>query len=127
MKIYGLGTDIVNVNRIKKAIKKNNDFIKRVFTTNEIKFCKSKKNAHSFFSKRFAAKEAFSKALGIGISKGLTFKEIEIIKDNKGKPSINIKGKSLKIVNKILKKKYNIFLSISDEQSYAIATVILTK
>ena len=127
MKIYGLGTDIVNVNRIKVIIKKNKNFKKRIFTLKEINFCKYKKNQFLCLSKRFSAKEAFSKALGVGISKGFKFKEIEVINDNKGKPSINIRGKSLKIVNKLLKKDYSSFLSLSDEKSYAIATVIISK
>jgi len=128
MKIYGLGTDIVNINRIKKAITKNKNFKKKLFSANEIKQCESKKDKYACFGKRFAAKEAFSKALGVGISKGLTFKEIEVVKNYEGKPSIKINGKSLKIVNKLLKKKkFNSFLSLSDDKPYAVATVILTK
>ena len=72
MKIFGIGTDIVNIKRLKKTLKYNkNLFKKRVFSQNEIKYCENKKNSSSFYAKRFAAKEALSKALGTGIRKGI--------------------------------------------------------
>ena len=71
MTIFGLGVDIVNINRIKKAMISNKDFKKRVFTKKEIAYCSRKTDIYSSFAKRFAAKEAFSKALGTGISKGI--------------------------------------------------------
>jgi len=81
---------------------------------------------YSCLAKRFAAKEAFSKALGTGISGGLNFKDIEINNDLRGKPYFKIKNNSLKIVNKILKrKKFKIYLSLTDVKSYALANVIL--
>ena len=90
MSILGIGVDIVNNNRLKKLVKKQN-FIKRVFTKNEqLRSCKLK-NKINYFSKRFAAKEAFSKATGSGISKNLHFKDIEIKNNKKGKPSIIFK------------------------------------
>ena len=75
MKIHGIGTDIVNTKRIKKSLK-NNKFIERVFNQEEIKRCKSLINKTNCFAKRFAAKEAFSKAIGTGISEGISFNEI---------------------------------------------------
>ena len=76
---------------------------------------------------RFAAKEAFSKALGTGISKGISFNEIEISNNKIGKPSIKLKGVTLKIVQKILKKRlFKIVLSISDDKPFAVASVILS-
>jgi len=127
MKIYGSGIDIVNIKRLNIILKNNKQFMKRIFSENEIKDCYKKKEKIACLAKRFSAKEAFSKSLGTGISKGLIFKEIEIIKDSLGKPILNIKGNSLKIVQKILKKKkFNTFLSISDDKPYAVASVILT-
>ena len=128
MKIIGLGTDIVKINRLKKIFIKNSSFKKRVFSKNEIIYCEKKKTNASCYAKRFAAKEAFSKALGTGISKGLNFNEIIIFNTINGAPFFKIYGDSLKIVNKILKsKKYKIYLSLTDEDYYALATVIITK
>ena len=125
MKFLGIGTDIVNVKRLTKSIKKNKKFLKRVFSKNEIIYCSKKKQKFNCFAKRFAAKESFSKALGIGITKGLSFNEIEVLNNKKGKPHINLKGKSLKTVNKLYKKKIKVFLSLSDESNYAIACVFI--
>jgi len=129
MKIFGVGNDVVEIFRFKKILnKKNNNKIKnRLFSKTEIKSCKIRKKNMECFAKRFAAKEAFSKSLGTGISKGLNFNEIEVKNDNKRKPYLNIKGESLKVTKKILKKKkFKTFLSLSDDNKYAFATVILT-
>ena len=127
MNIHGIGTDIVNITRIKNALKRKTFLKKRIFSKKEIDLCKKKKNdTHACFAKKFAAKEAFSKALGTGISKGIKFKEIEIKNDNFGKPIINVYGNSLKVVHKIIKKKrFKTYLSISDDKPFAISTVII--
>ena len=127
MKLIGIGTDIVNVKRLSKSIKNNKNFLKRIFSKNEIKHCSKKKTKFNCFAKRFAAKESFSKALGIGIAKGLSFNEIEISNNKKGKPHLYLKGESLKTVNKLHKKKIKVFLSLSDESNYAIACVFIYK
>ena len=112
MKIYGIGTDIANINRIKKSLK-NKDFIDRLFNKNEVKKCSNQINRANCYAKRFAAKEAFSKAMGTGISKGINFNEIIVHNIKSGKPNIKLLGNTKKIVNKILnKKKFNIFLFI---------------
>ena len=126
MKIYGIGTDIVDINRLNKSLKRKN-FIKKIFNDDEIRKCNSQLNKVSCYAKRFAAKEAFSKAIGTGIAKGLKFNEIIVYNTKLGKPSIKLQGKTKKIVIKILKKKtFNIFLSLSDEKIFAIATVIIS-
>ena len=125
MQIYGTGSDIVDISRIKKALKKKN-FKKRIFSTNEIRAVENKFNQIASFAKRFAAKEAFSKALGTGISEGLSFKDISINNDKKGKPYITLLGKSKSIVQRTIKKRYKTFLTVSDEQKYALAIVIIT-
>ena len=126
MKIYGIGTDIANINRIKKSLK-NKNFIDRLFSKNEIKKCNSQINKANCYAKRFAAKEAFSKAMGTGISKGINFNEIIVHNIKSGKPNIKLLGNTKKVVNKILnKKKFNIFLSLSDDKPFAVATVVIS-
>ena len=126
MKIYGIGTDIANINRIKKSLK-NKDLISRLFNKNEVKKCNNQINKANCYAKRFAAKEAFSKAMGTGISKGINFNEIMIHNIKSGKPSIKLLGNTKKVVSKILnKKKFNIFLSLSDDKPFAVATVVIS-
>ena len=126
MRIYGIGTDIANINRIKKSLK-NKDFIDRLFNKNEVKKCNNQINKANCYAKRFAAKEAFSKAMGTGISKGINFNEIIVHNIKSGKPNIKLLGNTKKIVNKILnKKKFNIFLSLSDDKPFAVATVVIS-
>ena len=126
MQIFGIGTDIVKVNRIKNSLK-NKLFLSRVFNKNEILNCKRKSNSFSCYSKRFAAKEAFSKALGTGISNGIRFNEILVLNEKNGKPYIKIINNTKKIVEKTLKKKkYKISLSLSDEKNYSVAFVTIS-
>ena len=127
MKIFGIGTDIVNIQRMKQTLKKNNKFRERIFSKNEIKYCEKKKNPTSYYAKRFAAKEAFSKAIGTGIRKGINFIDIEILNDNFGKPTIKLKGTTAKFLKKKIKnKRYSIYLSLSDDLPWAQATVIVS-
>ena len=128
MKILGIGVDIIDNKRLYKSIK-NKNFLSRIFTTHEIKNSRYTKDKSAYFSKKFAAKESFSKALGTGFRKGLNFKDIEILNDNLGKPFFRLNNKTKKIILKTLKvKNFDIFLSISDEKEYSIAfTIIQTK
>ena len=126
MKIYGIGTDIANINRIKKSLK-NKNFINRLFDKNEIKKCNKQVNKANCYAKRFAAKEAFSKAIGTGISKGINLNEIIVHNIKSGKPNIKLLGNTKKVVKKILNnKKFNIFLSLSDDKPFAVATVVIS-
>ena len=127
MNIIGNGVDIVDNTRIKNAIK-NKFFVSRIFTVNEIKKSKNLNNKTNYFAKRFAAKEAFVKALGEGFRNNINFSDIDVTNDKKGKPIINISTN----IKKFLKKKFNlkkfkIFLSLSDEKKYSIAYVIINK
>jgi len=128
MKIFGLGTDIVNIKRLDKVLKKRkNTFKERVFSKKEILYCDKKTNSSSYYAKRYAAKEALSKALGTGIRKGINFRDIEITNNVYGKPSIKLKGKTeVFLKNKIKSKKYSIYLSLSDDLPWAQATVIIS-
>ena len=86
-----------------------------------------KKNSASYYSKRFAAKEALTKALGTGIRKGINLRNIEIFNDNYGKPFIRLKGGIANYIKKKLRnKRYHIYLSLSDDKPWAQATVIIT-
>jgi len=127
MQILGTGVDIVENLRIKKSLK-NKQFISRVFTTIEILKSKKIKDKTNYYSKRFAAKEAFAKSIGTGFRNDLNFKDISVINNNVGKPSFIITDKLKKIVKKQFKtSSFNFFLSISDEKKYSIAYVILQK
>ena len=127
MNIYGNGIDIVEIARMKSFITKNKETKERIFTKNEIKSCEKVKNKFACYAKRFAAKEAFAKALGIGISKGLSFNEIEIRNNYNGKPFLELKKKSYRIIKMIIKTKFKVYLSLSDEKNYAVASVIIVK
>ena len=126
MNIFGIGTDIIQVDRIKKNLKKKG-FINRIFSKKEIAKCKKITNSSNCFAKRFAAKEAFSKALGTGISRGINFNEILILNKKSGKPYISLIGQTKKIFSsKVKNKKTKIALSVSDEKKYAVAFVTIS-
>lgn len=125
MSVIGIGIDVVNIKRIKNILKKNKkNFLKKILSEKELK----KNISEAFISKRFAAKEAFSKALGIGIGKNLSFKDITILNDKNGKPKILINNKIKKIISKLYKsKKFTIHLSLTDDYPFAIANVLILK
>ena len=126
MNIFGIGTDIVSIDRIKNSLK-NKNFIQRIFNEKEIFKCKKTKNSINCYAKRFAAKEAFSKALGTGISKGINFNQIVVLNEKNGKPFIKLIEHTKKNVEKKLKKKnYKISLSLTDEDEYAVAFVTIS-
>ena len=125
MKILGIGVDITQNSRIKRLIIKKS-FIDRSFGKQEIKLSKKEKNKTNYFAKRFAAKESFAKSLGTGFRGNLNLKDIEILNDKLGKPYFFISKKVRNIINKRFKiKRFNLFLSISDEKDYSIAFTIL--
>ena len=128
MKIFGIGTDIVNIRRIEQSLKKHKfSFKNKIFSKKEISYCEKRKNSGAFYAKRFAAKEAFSKALGTGIRKGVNLKNIEITNNVYGKPSISLKGNLANYLKKKINcKKYDIHLSLSDDKPWAQATVIIS-
>ena len=125
MKILGVGVDIIKNDRIKNSIK-NHKFRDRIFSSNELKLSASSNNKIVYFSKRFAAKEAFAKALGTGFRNDLNFKDIEIMNDKFGKPYYSDSKKITRIIKKEFKvKNFNSFLSISDEKEYSTAFAII--
>jgi holo-[acyl-carrier protein] synthase len=123
--IYGIGTDLIEVERVKKSVEKISGFKEKIFTDLEIEYCESKKRKHEHYAARFAVKEAFFKAIGTGWRNGLSFREIEVINDELGKPEIRLHGKAkdLSVQNKL--KKINV--SISHIKETAAAVVIIEK
>ena len=127
MKILGIGVDIVENSRITKSLS-NKLFLKRIFSNSEILIANKIRDKKGYYSKRFAAKEAFAKSIGTGFRDDLNYNDISIINDKLGKPSFIINKKIKKIVKKQFKTTlFNFFLSISDEKKYSIAYVILQK
>ena len=128
MKILGIGVDLIYNKRIKNLIK-NKKFVNRTFGNKELLVSKKIKDRTNFFAKRFAAKESLSKSLGTGFRNNLNFKDIQILNDKMGKPYYLKSKKIDKIIIKRFKiKKYDLFLSISDEKQYSIAfTILITK
>ena len=127
MEILGNGVDIIQNSRIKNLIR-NKKFILRVFSKYEINESKKTKNKANFFAKRFAAKEAFVKSIGLGFRQGINLKDICVYKDKLGKPNIVLNSKVKKVLSKKFSlNRFKIFLSLSDEKDYSIAYVILNK
>jgi len=127
MKTIGIGVDIIKNKRIHLSIK-NKNFINRTFGKDEIFISKKFTNKTNYFSKRFAAKEAFAKALGTGFRDGLNFKDIQIVNNKLGKPYYLITSKIRSLIKKKKKvKSFNLFLSISDEKEYSVAFTIIQK
>jgi holo-[acyl-carrier protein] synthase len=120
--IFGVGIDIVEIRRIKKAIESNDKFLQKIFTAAELDYLKSRNLRPEYVAGRFAAKEAVAKALGTGF-RGFDFKDIEIDRTTLGKPIVSLKGKAKLIANK--EGQYNIHLSISHGEESAIAYAIL--
>ena len=125
--LIGIGTDIIKTSRIKNSIK-NKKFIKRIYSSEEIKIAKNINRNYDYFAKRYCAKEAFVKALGTGFSCNISFKDISILNDKKGKPFIKLNQKIKDIIKKKLKiKNFSTYVSISDESEYSIAFVIINR
>ena len=127
MHIIGNGVDIIKNSRINNSLKIKG-FLNRIFTEKEIQQGKKLKNKVNFYAKRFAAKEAFVKAIGTGFRSEINFIDIEIKNYKNGKPYILLSKKLKNFLQKKFKiQKYKIFLSLSDEKDYSIAFVVINK
>ena len=127
MHIIGNGVDIVKNSRINNSLKIKG-FLNRIFTEKEIQQGKKLKNKINFYAKRFAAKEAFVKAIGTGFRSEINFIDIEIKNYKNGKPYILLSKKLKNFLQKKFKlQKYKVFLSLSDEKDYSIAFVVIDK
>ncbi len=127
MHIIGNGVDIIKNSRINNSLKIKG-FLNRIFTQKEIEQGKKLKNKINFYAKRFAAKEAFVKAIGTGFRSDINFIDIEIKNYKNGKPYISLSKKLNNFLQKKFKiQKYKVFLSLSDEKDYSIAFVVIDK
>ncbi|XHR94506.1 holo-ACP synthase [Mucilaginibacter sp. UC70_90] len=100
MTVLGVGIDMIEVERVQSSIAKEQGFRELVFSAKEIAYCESKTNKYQHYAARFAAKEAFFKALGTGWLKGTAFNEIEISNDENGKPILEPIGESAGVINR---------------------------
>jgi len=121
--INGLGIDIVDIPRIKKIVDSDTGFLEKIFTPTEIEYCQSKYKKEIHLAARFAAKEAFFKAMGTGWRGGMHWTDISVENDELGKPGITLNGKTLE--NFRGKNCTRIHLSISHTKEYATAAVII--
>ncbi len=128
--ILGIGVDLLNINRIQNVYNKfGNKFVKRILAYNEIELYNKSKNKINFLAKRFCAKEAFSKAIGIGIGRGIDMRDIIIKKDSLGKPSILLSDKGYSFIEKYYEKERTLIqfnISITDEPPYVNSFVIIS-
>lgn len=118
--ILGIGTDIIEIERIKSAVEKTSGFLENIFTDKEIAMFKSRNMRFEVIAGNFAAKEAISKTLGIGV-RGFSLREIEVLRDELGKPIVLLSENISNIIN----KNYKLNLSISHNKSNAIAFAVL--
>jgi holo-[acyl-carrier protein] synthase len=124
--IYGIGIDLVENDRLAKIIAKwNSKFLERVFSEGEIIYCSKHAQSAIHYSARFAAKESFLKALGIGLGRGVQLRDIEVVHDPNGKPDLMVRGGAKAQIEKRNIKK--ICLSITHTRNYATAVVLLEK
>lgn len=121
--IYGIGTDIVSVERIAGKIAKGNGFKEKTFTGTEIDYCEGKRQPAIHYAARFAAKEALAKALGTGWTGQCEITDVEVVNDALGKPKFELKPTALAILAKAGIE--NIHLSISHIAETAVAMVVL--
>lgn len=122
--IRGVGVDIVDVVRIEQAVERwGHRFLNRIFTAAEIELCEQRVRPAQCFALRFAAKEAFAKALGLGMRQGLRWRDIEIVQDHFGKPSLLLHNQAQSLLSSM--EASRTWLSLSDEQRSAVAVVVL--
>jgi holo-[acyl-carrier protein] synthase len=123
--ITGVGIDMIETERVTGKIAKESGFREMVFSSNEIQYCEAKANKAEHYAARFAAKEAFFKALGSGWKNGTALNEIEITNDESGKPEIILLGETLKTISEMAIGKISV--SLSHLKSIAAAVVIIEK
>ena len=123
--IAGIGIDLIEVQRVQEKIEKENGFREMIFSKQEIMYCEANKNKYEHYAARFAAKEAFFKALGTGWESGTHFHEIEILHDPTGKPGINLSGETQKTLSFLETGKISV--SLSHIKTVASAIVIIEK
>ncbi|CAI3790646.1 MULTISPECIES: holo-ACP synthase [unclassified Rheinheimera] len=123
MAIVGLGTDIIEIARIEQSLTRSPRLVQRVLTESEQQILAAHGQPARYFAKRFAAKEAAAKALGTGIGRGISFQHFIVSNDPSGRPQLELTGPAKALADSMQVR--SVWLSISDEQAYACATVIL--
>ena len=122
--LLGLGTDLIETRRVQQSIDRFGDrFLERIFSPWEIAYCQRKKNAAESFAARFAAKEAGAKALGTGISRGVTWKDFEVKRETSGRPSLHLSGRAAELAAAMGVKR--IQLSLTHSRDLAMAVVVV--
>ena len=122
--IIGIGIDIIEVVRVKRLFDEyGKRFVERVFTEIEIDYCEHMAHPAMHFAARFAAKEAFLKAIGTGLTGGISWREIGIINEDSGKPQLHYEGKAAEIAKKL--GTNNTYISLSHNKEYATAIVVI--
>ena len=123
--VTGMGIDMIETKRVASKIAKESGFREKVFSPDEIRYCEAKTNKAEHYAARFAAKEAFFKALGTGWKNGTAFNEVEITNDESGKPEIVLFGETLKTITGMSIGKISV--SLSHLKDIAAAVVIIEK
>src|ERR1700688_2143645 len=122
--VLGLGTDLIETRRVQESIARFDErFLQRIFTAGEIAYCLRKKNAAESFAARFAAKEAGAKALGTGISRGVTWKEFEVRREASGRPSLHLSGRAAEMAEAMGVRRIQLSLTHSRELALAVVVV----
>lgn len=121
--ILGIGTDLVEINAMKRAVSGSDRFIRRVFTKTEIDYCENRLNKYQHYAARFAAKEAVFKAFGCGWRRGIKWKDIEIVRHEGMPPEITLYGRMHELADHDGIK--SVHLSLSHTENYAVATVVM--
>lgn len=124
--IFGIGIDTIEVPRIARSIATYGDqFVKRIYCEEEIRYCASRPHAAEHFAARFAAKEAFAKALGTGVRRGFTWRDVCVLKEFSGRPFLELRGKMEERARKIIGREFTVQLSITHTKSVAEAIVTI--
>ena len=124
--IFGIGTDIVDISRFERFLRDGNTtLIERLFTTGERDYCAARRHSAQHYALRFAAKEAFVKALGTGLRDGLSWQQVEVVNDHLGKPGLNLTGRAAEYY--AVEGLGKIFISLSHDGNCAVAMVVLER
>jgi holo-[acyl-carrier protein] synthase len=122
--VIGMGTDLIETRRVQESMERFGErFLERIFTAGEIAYCMRKKNAAESFAARFAAKEAGAKALGTGISRGVSWKEFEVKREPSGKPTLSLSGRAAELAGTMGIRRVELSLTHSRELAMAVVLV----
>ena len=122
--IYGTGIDIVEISRFERFIQEGNDALfTRLFTPQELSYCSVKKKSAQHYALRFAAKEAFFKASGLGLRDGMTWRDVEVVNNDLGKPDLCLHGRAAEIFSEL--GLHKVHTALSHDGAYAVAMVVL--